>query len=871
MSARRRVAEDPPLELTTTMNTAAKPRTARDLATLADFRLGALVCRPSLLVVESGEITEVLEPRIMQVLVALAEHQGEVLSRERLIDLCWSGRVVGDDAIQRCIARLRKLSEQLGGFEVETIRRVGYRLTERASPALAPATEPTGTTATARRAPSTRRTAVAAGATVLFALLAIGAYLTRSPDTIRADAAATIEEIAALVATDQYATAYRLAAPLMGRRHDSALDRLWEQIVLPTLPRIEASGATVSFKPYGDAQATWTRVGTTPLAAPFAAPRGALRIKLEKPGYRTGYFVIANPGPSVETIGPPDTMAAMFLPPVALPLIEDAAPADLVLVPATNIGVTLGAWTNEPVASHKLEMPAFTIARQEVTNREFKEFVDAGGYADPSLWQDLTFRDGDRTLTWEEARARFVDSTGRAGPAGWQLGAYRSGEADLPVSGVSWYEAMAYARFRGAMLPTIHHWMRAAQSPYDALFNTSAAIAFDSRFAADGPVPADTESGLGPWGTLHMAGNVREWVLNLAGERALALGGAWDDYPFSIGWAYHTSPFTRGPQNGLRLMPVPVPLPAEWRAPVTLLYDTLPPPREPVSDEVYEGLRLQFTHTPEQFQENRETLRENDLWSAQLIKLTYASGSTSFVLVLPRGHPQPAQPIIYGPPWGCCIAKRPNQMAIEQLRDIEFLVNGGRALVLPIWPSSYERAVATDLLSVDEAFQRDAALGYHTDAARILDYLETRPEIDAEHAGYVGMSHGASDIGPVVLATEPRIKAAVLISGGIRLDDTRLHAMFDAVNHAPRITVPVLLVNGRFDPLYPYEESQRRLLDLLGTPGDKKKHQPYDAGHVGYPPNSLAREVGDWFDRYLGPPRSAAPASQNVSTSAARD
>jgi dienelactone hydrolase len=178
--------------------------------------------------------------------------------------------------------------------------------------------------------------------------------------------------------------------------------------------------------------------------------------------------------------------------------------------------------------------------------------------------------------------------------------------------------------------------------------------------------------------------------------------------------------------------------------------------------------------------------------------------------------------------------------------------------VLPVWTGSYERAGPTDLLTSGIGLQREAALGYHQDAARIIDYLATRADLDAERIGYFGLSHGAADIGAVVLATEPRIKAAVLISGGIRPDPTGLHPMLDIVNYAPRITTPVLLVNGRLDPLYPLEESQQRLFELLGTAPDRKHHQFYDVGHVGYPPNSLARDVSDWFDRFLGNPRTAA-------------
>jgi DNA-binding winged helix-turn-helix (wHTH) protein/TolB-like protein len=101
-----------------------------DLAREAAFTLGTVEVRPATREVVAGGVHEVLEPRVMQVLVALARRRGEVVSRDTLILSCWGGRAVGDDAINRCIARIRRLSETHGGFSLETIARVGYRLNE---------------------------------------------------------------------------------------------------------------------------------------------------------------------------------------------------------------------------------------------------------------------------------------------------------------------------------------------------------------------------------------------------------------------------------------------------------------------------------------------------------------------------------------------------------------------------------------------------------------------------------------------------------------------------------------------------------------------------------------------------------------------
>lgn len=105
------------------------------LAEEAEFSLGALKISPPTREVMAGARREVLQPRIMQVLVALARRRGEVVSRDELILCCWDGNAVSDDAIHRCIGRIRRLAESHGGFNLVTVPRVGYQLTEEAGSA----------------------------------------------------------------------------------------------------------------------------------------------------------------------------------------------------------------------------------------------------------------------------------------------------------------------------------------------------------------------------------------------------------------------------------------------------------------------------------------------------------------------------------------------------------------------------------------------------------------------------------------------------------------------------------------------------------------------------------------------------------------
>ncbi|WP_293901508.1 winged helix-turn-helix domain-containing protein [Phenylobacterium sp.] len=102
---------------------------AVDLAHEADFRLGPLLVRPSRRETGEGPARNLLEPRVMQVLVALARQPDDVVSRDDLIASCWAGRIVGDDAINNCVAKVRRVGEASGAFRIETIPRVGYRLT----------------------------------------------------------------------------------------------------------------------------------------------------------------------------------------------------------------------------------------------------------------------------------------------------------------------------------------------------------------------------------------------------------------------------------------------------------------------------------------------------------------------------------------------------------------------------------------------------------------------------------------------------------------------------------------------------------------------------------------------------------------------
>ena len=119
-----------------------EPRRIR-LASEPPIAVAALKVEPMLRRISRADgHEEFLEPRVMQVLVALLKAEGGVVSRDELLQSCWNGAVVGEDAIDRVIGRIRRLTERFDGLRLETVTKVGYRLLsagERRSPRGEPA------------------------------------------------------------------------------------------------------------------------------------------------------------------------------------------------------------------------------------------------------------------------------------------------------------------------------------------------------------------------------------------------------------------------------------------------------------------------------------------------------------------------------------------------------------------------------------------------------------------------------------------------------------------------------------------------------------------------------------------------------------
>jgi formylglycine-generating enzyme required for sulfatase activity len=224
-----------------------------------------------------------------------------------------------------------------------------------------------------------------------------------------------------------------------------------------------------------------------------------------------------------------------------------------------------------------------------VTNREYSAFVKAGGYDDPALWPELADRDAR-----EAARSTFVDATRRVGSGPWEVGAPVTGEEELPVSGVSWHEALAYCLWAGKELPTMLHWSNSS-----GVFFMGAEVIPESNLDGDALAAVGTFTGVGPTGIFDMGGNAREWVWNKSGNGRLILGGAWNDPGYFLSHSQAFDPLDRSLGNGFRCIRETQSGPDHELARASVARNMRDYYTEtPVDDAVFEVYRRQFAYDP---------------------------------------------------------------------------------------------------------------------------------------------------------------------------------------------------------------------------------------------------------------------------------
>jgi dienelactone hydrolase len=671
-------------------------------------------------------------------------------------------------------------------------------------------------------------TTIVGVAATLILIAAFATWIINRRERSERERRATVEEVERLVDAGRFVDVWRVAGAGSRRWPDDAqlqqaMRASTDNITIATDP----SGADVMFKAYTDVDGEWVPLGTTPLHA-VRAPLGMLRWKLVKAGFEPLEARLEVGAPSAAA-GRPDTEAR----PIRLHRAGEGIPG-AVFVPG-------GRYEGR-------NLPDYWIDRTEVTNRDFKRFVDRGGYQNPAWWTELE-RAAPSIFGRLERASEFTDRTGRPGPSTWELGAYPEGQDEHPVSGVSWFEAAAYCASVQKILPTVFHWHRAFGETYFMEVVTL------GNFNGRGVEPVGRLKDLGPHGTLGMAGNVKEWVWNEDEGRRYILGGGWNEPVYMATDDDARPALDRAETNGFRCAKETTSSDASIFAPLA------PAPRpdasrlKPASDSEFAVFRRFYAYDPTPLNVKIERTEEQEHWRRERVSFAAAYGDERVIanILVPRNAKPPFQAVIWFPG---SYARQLNSTEGDLPFSLyfDFVARSGRVLVYPVYSDTYERRrkepaiVSGAPRAVNQL--RDRIVRWAKDFSRTVDYLQSRGDIDVSRIGYYGYSMGAAASLPI-LAVEPRLETAILLTGG--LYPGSWPPEIDPVNFVSRVKMPILMLGGQYDFGFPLETSQKPLFNLFATPAEHKRLVTFEnAGHV--PPRiDLIREVLDWLDRYLGP------------------
>lgn len=605
--------------------------------------------------------------------------------------------------------------------------------------------------------------------------------------------------------------------------NNDELDKIWFNITNPITISTQPEGSSIYIKPYSNPDTAWIRIGDTPLSD-FPFPKGLTRIKIESKAYNTQFDIILCGYYNMESGY--SINYKLFT--------EEEAPPDMVYAPESPPD-----WLATPGLYLKY-IGEFWIDKFEVTNEEFKEFVDAGGYQNPSFWEESFLIEKD-TLSYKQAITKFKDRTGWNAPANWELGEFLPGTDNLPVTGVSWYEAAAYAKFRKKSLPTLHHWL------YASVSHAAQEIVKYGNFNQTGPAEVGRYNSMTRFGTFDLPGNVSEWMFNENLGKKYIMGGNYKEPNYLYNSTFmQLYPWIRSELVGFRCIKlINDTLQAELFENFDLArrdYANL----NPVSDRTFELFqdlipkrKISLEPETESIIEESIAIRENIT-----INVPYESGRMMVFVFLPKGVSPPYQPIIFFPGMEAHYSNTASDQKLDQ--RIDWILKLGRAVIWPRYYSSYGRG--ENNFSTEKWIQ--AYQNIINDIIVTCDYLHLRDDMDTSRIGYHGISWGGG-VAPYILVNEKRIKTGILALFGVSSMEKYRFKQFDQVDYLPRVKIPMLLLGGKYDHDFTLEE-QQAFYDLLGTPEKEKKWVTTESTHW-IPRDELINESRTWFDKYLGP------------------
>ena len=655
-----------------------------------------------------------------------------------------------------------------------------------------------------------------------------------------------LSELEEHASNGRFFEAFTIAEQFKSMLTKSKDDIFWDQFSLNASFTLADPDYTVEWRPFNGRNIQWRRIESSSKANRL--PKGNLHFRITKPGCVAQEFIRSNPSPMFGNLSL-DSVT------VTNEIIQDAStfklyPAEIlkesmVHVERGPIWLSLvGMNIPEPIY-----VQSFHIDEKPVTNRDFKAFVDAGGYSNHLMWEGISLPAG---LNLESLLNRFVDRTQNKGPANWELGRPRDNELDMPVTGVSWYEASAYAKFIKKELPTVYQWIRAAL-PFDiGMTDMPVSMMKYSNFQQSGPNVFKEFQSPSAHGAYDMFGNVREWVRNKSDEDHVNLGGSYMDQAYTAMQVNAELGLNRNAINGFRCVFSEHEDNQQSEPIVKLSRDYSN--AQPVDDEVFDALVSQFKPRSSGLQVQAE-VPLTEIKNTKILKESIMTGygeRMNVVSVLPESRKDSSEKktaIIYFPGLDNLMGTNSAEEALEGIWDVlGFIVSDCDCmLIAPSFSGVYERFDygAVPPKEVYRQVRMDRIRKWVQETHQVIDYLTESHMTADDKIGFLGVSYGAINTMPILALTN-QIKGAILMSGN--LPNFYESSFADAMNYLPRIKMPLLMLNGRYDTIVSSEESLlNKRMELLGTPADKKTQIMYDAGHVQFPKHLFEKDVANWL------------------------
>jgi hypothetical protein len=492
-----------------------------------------------------------------------------------------------------------------------------------------------------------------------------------------------------------------------------------------------------------------------------------------------------------------------------------------------------------------------------VSNRDFKAFVDGGGYRNRQFWDPESQVDN----------SDLKDKTGLPGPRDWIGGTFPVGKERYPVTGITWHEALAYCRSRGKDLPTLFQWEKAAKPstwvPFGVIFpwGLLAPKDFGGRANADsaGLAPVDSFAfGMSPVGAYNMAGNAAEWIRNRYDDGFTVAGGGWNEPIYGF-FNYGRRPGSYSSEAlGCRCALTAGSMPHDQGGmPLSSNGEALHYPVSSDREFHASAARYAYEHTP--LNAAVVTVQESASWRREEIAFDGQGGlRAKAFLYLPKNAVAPYQVIHYlsGGAWWMGIPvtevlEAPGGRLAPYLR-------AGRAVFVVVLEgfsgrSSERLAHAIDWENANfnygSADYREALVSWVSDMQRAFDYLETRSDIDRRKIAF--WNDSTYPIGLVVAALNQRYASLILIGCGGEPELYYLPPDINPLHFAPHIRAPKLVLNGRYDDITPNQIAVEPFFQLLRAP---KKRVRFEGGHMP-PPEVAVPIVNGFLDETLGPVR----------------